>query len=405
MSIPNHIKSKRESIRQQNAYSKKIGFSHLVKDPSPTINCDEDEWLNTLKDHINQQIISMPQDSLFQGTDLIIFNNSYKGHLPLNGIYEKDFQSLTTLITYISEGKTIIQFPKDLPPTLKKAAIANLILLSTRAPGRELLIKVTQQNEVLHLKPHLRDTDNLETLYDSENSTIPFELSDPINTANQPSLSRLEYRSISPSFLGLAHEFIHFIHYHTLKKDQYDAQTTDLSSEYDTKEEERTITGNEINFLDLISNKNNTFDASDEFANFYHFENEWRLFSAFGIPFRENHYLGEGYGPISNNPYEKNIDDETNFFTALKNDLPLEYRYYIKNVSDINKPITKNGLLPIEVALLHNTKAISDIIKHPDSKMTPIDFINQTPEEKKIAKATRRSLKKQKTFSPRKIKK
>ncbi|MBA2726709.1 MAG: hypothetical protein H0U49_00850 [Parachlamydiaceae bacterium] len=40
----------------------------------------------------------MPPDSNFADTDLIIYKDSLKGHLPLNGIKESEFQKIEALL-------------------------------------------------------------------------------------------------------------------------------------------------------------------------------------------------------------------------------------------------------------------------------------------------------------------
>ena len=121
-------------LQLERNHSKKIGYQHLVNSSLPKEDMDIDEK-DLDFEAFQVQIVQLDENDFFSKTDLVVFKDSYKGLMPLNGIGESEFKECKTLLDKIIENKTNIKI-------VDERIISDLTLLSTRRCGRKLIEKI-----------------------------------------------------------------------------------------------------------------------------------------------------------------------------------------------------------------------------------------------------------------------
>lgn len=232
-----------------------------------------------LSRRVESETLPMPADNLFQGTDLVIFRDSYNGVLPLNGIKLAEFNQITQLVVDIYEGRTKFSFGGD--EEYKKIAMANIIVLLTRRLGRQLFQELLNKDSIRRIEinpPPATSSRVYEGMNYVGSSTdgLTQVLFNPIDgsidmAVNYPSGERR--RVPYPSYAVLGHELIHFLQSrmdHTLPPT--------LGRLFHNLDEQLTITGlaNRILWGQTDSIRYNELNEND-------------LLSAFGRAYRLDH--------------------------------------------------------------------------------------------------------------------
>lgn len=196
-----------------------------------------------LIDRIQQFIIPKSVNDPFYGTDLIVFKDTYKGSLPLNGIREMEYDQIKQFYLNFEQEKEVFGTSRiiiDGDQTFKNRLQAAIKTLLTRAPGRELLVEVVKNYDIFTIK------EDSET--SSQGNTVFINGHDIYETVT---LDRKGNKVLSehPFFLILAHEFIHSLHHQEVESNVKLSPNLSLISEkgidqdFGDLEEQFTITG------------------------------------------------------------------------------------------------------------------------------------------------------------------
>lgn len=195
----------------------------------------------SLLGHLEKDITSLPlpftqaipSNNPFFFTDLIVFDDTYKGPLPTNGILKTDFEKLTMFYDeLILENSPLkisgtIQFKLEVMKAIK--------ILLTRPTGRKLLYFIFKPHffdylknlilfryvdyEVKCLAAPIASYANMTT---SEEDKTRFEIHLSFNKQSEVFLEskdgQINQTEKSPFFITLAHELIHIRHFIMRKK-------------------------------------------------------------------------------------------------------------------------------------------------------------------------------------------
>lgn len=185
-------------------------------------------------------IMNMPTNSSFSNTDLIIFEDDFKGNLPINGIKKSEFDKIEKLFEKIKANQTSIEivrndehFPYQIEESIK--------LLLTRAVGRNLLFQISDP-----AAGKLRIAEGSKHEYLPKAKTINICLDTAHLTKKYEHLpsGKIGVREeLDLLHVTLGHEMFHYLH--DLKNELRAAGNTKptLHEDYDDLEEQKTITG------------------------------------------------------------------------------------------------------------------------------------------------------------------
>lgn len=171
-------------------------------------------------------IQSLPKDSNFSDTDLVILEDSFHGLMPLNGIKNKDFNEIESLYNSIKAGRSKIQCNDD-------SIIECIRILLTREIGRKLI-------KTLHVSPiETKIIEGKQSEYDyiGANRWITLKLNPSISIGIDALGNRHSIQK--PCEISLGHEIGHALRHPC--DDKYKKFTID--AEYGNLEEQIVITG------------------------------------------------------------------------------------------------------------------------------------------------------------------
>ncbi|HEX2580067.1 MAG TPA: hypothetical protein VHK67_06680, partial [Rhabdochlamydiaceae bacterium] len=160
-------------------------------------------------------ISSIPADSPFADTDLVLVSDDYSSLLSSNGIQVGELRQAEELFKQIQEGKTALEIDRT-DPDFFQQTLKDIKKLLTRKLGRKLIIKVCQRpKKVMIVKSAWVTT---------HNNTVPFEKTSPSYHDKEEKIihnPNLRYMLVGmtssgkrtlyllPSYLILGHECIH----------------------------------------------------------------------------------------------------------------------------------------------------------------------------------------------------
>lgn len=183
--------------------------------------------------------VSISPDSIFANTDLIVFQDDFKGVLPLNGIKKSELLDMEKLARSIFAGEKNIKIDFK-NPKYKEQIQNDILTLLTRPMGREIIKKIIDH---------------------PKNSGLPIRQGDVCRVHREPLFveinpiqhflrnvfsedGREEKRSYyQPSFVILGHELIHVLHHLSGSLDKNKMTMPTEGDEYTHLEEQITITG------------------------------------------------------------------------------------------------------------------------------------------------------------------
>jgi hypothetical protein len=203
---------------------------------------------NELEDILQSNLIEMPSNSAFIGTDLMILKNDYKGTMPINGIKEEAFKEISALFEAICTNNSSLKIMSD--PSFSNKIEEAIKTLLTRELGRKLIRKICNFNNPIRIgkgedSRFVRSIDIINIDKQSLDNRIIVNVMDPDPRGNR----RIELdgkqpvkAGFHPLFVILAHEMIHAVHY--LEDPQMlEERSEEEDEQYDTKEEKFTIEG------------------------------------------------------------------------------------------------------------------------------------------------------------------
>lgn len=236
------------------------------------------EELNAL---LNETVpMPMDADNPFQGTDLIIFKDSYNGQLPLNGIKLADFNHTLQLFKDITGGKT--KFALTGNRKFNETIINAIKILMTRRIGRELFKELIAKDQIprITISPpasgsHGTETSASHAHYASGEIFIDLNETGDISIPS-PNGERRRIETKSPLIILLGHELAHFLSSERPDLNEPRENWTNLS-------EQLTITG--LTKPILFSTELRESDFQDI--------NENSLRAAFGLGYRVSHNMTE----------------------------------------------------------------------------------------------------------------
>lgn len=237
------ILTNRELFSDKKLKEKEIYPIKQMSSPAQEEEDIDDQMAEEMEGFFSLYQKEMPPDSPFIDTDLVIFDDQYKGKMPLNGIKEKDLKKITEKYKEICSDQSNIKIDKSDSEFLNQIQ-KEIKTLLTREVGRELILKLTQEKEELSIKK------DKQTGIDPDYPRVI--LINPLQTYNyliemHPS-GELRLSNSRPLAIILGHELIHASHGSEMQKLSLKDPT--MGGVYDTLEEQVTITGfnKEINF-------------------------------------------------------------------------------------------------------------------------------------------------------------
>jgi hypothetical protein len=208
----------------------------------------DQEMENELEEILQSNLVEMPSNSAFIGTDLMILKNDYKGTMPINGIKEEAFKEISALFEAICTKSSSLKIMSD--PSFSNKIEEAIKTLLTREIGRKLIRKICNFNNPIRIGKgeecgFVRSIGIINIDKQSLDNRIIVNVMDPDPRGNR----RIELdgkqpvkAGFEPLFVILAHEMIHAIHFH--EDPQMLVERAAIKDEqYDNKEEKFTIEG------------------------------------------------------------------------------------------------------------------------------------------------------------------
>ena len=226
-----------------------------------------------LENLMHNSTMGMPKDSPFVDTDLIIFKDSYRGKLPLNGILQRDFKETCDLFYDLCKNKTAIDISSyrlDHINFSKEAVLELFKKLLTRDIGRRLVKKVAQNKNhpvkicLNHLPGRAADYKPKDAFNPENEVLLNLDEHHFLIETDDAGVNRVRKKECRP-FISLAHELTHHLHNDSSKMKLNEksilhknvAQKPTFEKDYDNLEEQVTITGfsKEPHMIDFLSAK------------------------------------------------------------------------------------------------------------------------------------------------------
>ncbi|MDF2549836.1 MAG: hypothetical protein K0S07_903, partial [Chlamydiales bacterium] len=104
-----------------------------------------------------EHLLAIPEDNPFFSEDLLLFEDSYRGLLPLNGVRVQDLEEASAFYQALSKDATSFQIPKE-DPLFFDYALLQFRKLLTRAEGRALLYQLDARAKVAGSPIQLQQT-------------------------------------------------------------------------------------------------------------------------------------------------------------------------------------------------------------------------------------------------------
>lgn len=315
-------------------------------------------------------IIPKDENDPFYNTDLVVFKDSYNGHLPLNGIRETEFNEIKKFYCDLEQDKTIFKITGD--KIFKEKLFQGIKSLLTRSPGREIFFECLKRTDPIFIQES--QTSSATIGLNHVTFLIKEDIDVIMNKEGKKELIQV------PFFLTIAHELIHVLHGDVGEKDTRIQPNLSLMTdkkaekEFDNIEEQRTITGLRSPLkVDFPTNEAISTEEwlkrmeiwekemeQDLSQKDYDFLNENRLRMVFGYPPRVDHR-----GAIK----PLNLKDQDSgqfkdyFFTLIYYDaIPFLKELLDNNNIDLTKEIY-NGMTSLGVAVyLGKPKAVEFLL-------------------------------------------
>lgn len=315
-SYPSHLKKEKTPKPPKSSNTSKIAKSALSKNPT---KIEKTAKKGEIK------LIPLDESDPFFDTDLIVFEDSYTGILPLNGIKIGKLKEIKTYLESFQNDKTKFNF-KD-AESLKQPVYEALKLLLTRRLGRDLIFKLEKlekANEIvivehkehllettIHRKGsivknlfHMKNLHKLKRIPKSQVSKItkiesklhlnPSDVGERTYFTIDPNGRRCEAHC--PFAIGLAHELVHVLYSErgmSFKKQSPNLSLTGKRPEknLENREEQATITGlgSPVRIDESKEVDSDFFKDWEPKKNDYFEFNENNFLAAFGLPPRVDH--------------------------------------------------------------------------------------------------------------------
>jgi hypothetical protein len=213
---------------------------------------------------MDQETLPIPRASPFFGTDLIIFKDSYKGKLPLNGVRETVYRERVKVYLLICRNQSNMRIEGDFPfHVLIRMCFRFLLTRDASAELVHTFVQMKLSSKIVIKK----ETETTSSNAKCKNGVLTISMQntrhDYISCDSAGNKKRLE--QFFP--IVLAHEMIHVVHNNFTENEVFFPPT--LSTRFSNLEEQLTITG---------VGKERTEPL-----------NENRIRSAFGLGFRISH--------------------------------------------------------------------------------------------------------------------
>ena len=219
----------------------RVESNNLLKYQDPTTEDYSDIEIERVHDsYLHRNNNKLKADGPFSHTDIVIFNDAYKGLLPLNGITFSKYEKVKCLFNKIISDKTNIRVEGT--TEFKKKIFDNIAIALSRKQGRKLLSDVVKVRNVLTI------VEGKVSLCASRHGAsgkiiLNADLNDDIRFLFYD-MRHSEKFAKSEIFIDLLHEILHFQHEQEHEGAYFDFPGVQLvSSDLDNTEEQVTITG------------------------------------------------------------------------------------------------------------------------------------------------------------------
>lgn len=321
----------------------------------------------------------------FKGTDLIVFEDNYKGKLPLNGVKESELKEAVALYNDICSGKKfVIDGSQDFIDKVKD----NIKLLLTRRLGRELFKTLNQRASLKTIaiespekvKARAEAADKRMgrpiTDYGIHKETVGSTMlssNEAFVCLPEPADTKAFYHHLTlkhegskvyrektllwrPSFITLGHELMHIMHEHGIAGLSIKPNLGEQSQEFDNIFEQEVITGLKERLPQPSDKENDAlFELGDEeLAKSFNEDepkikyseiNENNLRAAFGLRYRMGHIGIEDIKMDESDIKSDQIRDEiVNNTCSLMEDAPSDFMTFIKNHKYLLNKTTSDGI-------------------------------------------------------------
>lgn len=344
--INNKVKLKLEEHNKDRKEAHEVGYPHLYKSiPNTTPETEDIEFYEELSSKLDEQMVSIDKNDPFYQTDLIVFKDTYSGHLPLNGIREKDFKATKELFNKIASGNSNIKICSE--ESDPDDVLANILILLSREVGRDLIKQVTEVGKVLIIS--IDECGDSSIKHGDGYSVMSFNPYASANIVNSPRDGR-KFLTPSPGFITFAHECIHFLHSEGREYSKVKNSSPTMGKDYQNGEEQRTISGFIKNFAPDFKSKETDFETNDLVQDEYDSLNEHRFDSNFGLSSRHNH-LGAEYD-YADYAWDNKLGrtKEMRVARLIRAGAHLNVAKGL-NAKNVNDPIDNKGTTVLEVAL------------------------------------------------------
>lgn len=299
---PNPLESKthdisKKTIKAHEAVNKSLKkFQESPDEPDFTA-----EQIEILSHALDRFIKPVSKNSLFYDTDLIIIDESFKGHLPLNGIKQSELNRIEKLFNSICDGKEKFQILVGGTNDPFKAEVERLIKkLLTRNIGRKLIRSILRNSSLTKVEIVAGEICKIKTDPIKNIVTIVLGGKSKRTFAIHPT-GQLKTQSC-PRLIEFLHELVHASHFPNLLTD-FDPT---FSHQYSNLEEQWTITGFKKDCL-IDRNKNDISSwkpspiSISALKKHYNELNEWNITAAF-TDSQNVYYPRFGHNGINFNP-------------------------------------------------------------------------------------------------------
>lgn len=177
--------------------------------------------------------VTIPEQSPFINEKIVIFKDSFKGNLPLNGLFEKDLKEAEEIYHLICTGNSFIQIDES-DSHFKTIVEHSFLKILTRKIGIDLVKFILSAKEKLLI---LKGTDSKlifeKKILELNTQNFYYFTSDKFGNKKKILYSDLSFT--------LFHELVHF--FNTFKGEDNLSKKPTLSKEFDDLEEQLVIFG------------------------------------------------------------------------------------------------------------------------------------------------------------------
>lgn len=228
-----------------------------MKEPEEELlEADENEqmWKGRLEKKMDKQVLSIPENSHFADSDMILLSDDYKGKRPLNAIQQTELEWADKVFDEIQKEEI---FKLEGTDEFNKKVLELIKILLTRPVGRAIFKNLKAElakKEILNNKPELRIMSFFKNqicsndINDSHTIDLCLDYTGVVDMTETPQGQRKlmrDHNLILTNAMSLGHELIHLIHdLHSKKIFSQDLATAPLMDKrFHNLEEQKTITG------------------------------------------------------------------------------------------------------------------------------------------------------------------